>query len=229
MEHLTGCGLRDGTLPSTCDIQLWNFAFAGADVSEEFLPLHHDYTIPLVNQTQQYLTYAEPVIGKKMDKRHALVTVWIGINDVNDSVKQLTNVSLPKFWAKEISAVFEQTAMPMFGAGYKNFLFVNLPPLDRTSANQKLAQPRPSKQEVGYWNSELAAQAKAFGKQTGAKAMVYDANSFLNGVMDHPERYDITNTTDYCVAYNQIEVLSNPEKFGCAPLENYFWYNSGHL
>ena len=36
MEYLTGCGLQPGlTDPRSCDRQLWDFAFAGADISEE--------------------------------------------------------------------------------------------------------------------------------------------------------------------------------------------------
>jgi hypothetical protein len=36
IEFLTGCGLRPNlTSPETCKVQLWDFAFAGSDVSEQ--------------------------------------------------------------------------------------------------------------------------------------------------------------------------------------------------
>ena len=36
VEYLTGCGIEPGfTSPLSCDKQLWDFAFAGADISEE--------------------------------------------------------------------------------------------------------------------------------------------------------------------------------------------------
>jgi hypothetical protein len=36
IEYLTRCGLNPGlTSPATCERQLWDFAFAGADVSEQ--------------------------------------------------------------------------------------------------------------------------------------------------------------------------------------------------
>lgn len=230
VEYLTGCGLKNNTLPSKCKIQLWDFAFAGADASEEYLPLHHDYTIPLVNQTQQYLTWAEPVIGKKMDKSRALVAIWIGINDVNDSVKQLNGTDFKTFWDALVNTFFEESVQPMYNAGYRNFLFVNLPPLDRTSANQKLTNPRPNKEEIGWWNSAVDKHRKTFEKvHPKAKTLLYDANTFLNGVMDSPTNYGITNTTSYCPAFNQLDVLTTPEKYGCQSLDQYFWYNSGHL
>jgi hypothetical protein len=35
VEFLTGCGFKDGlTDPRLCDVRLWDFAFAGADISE---------------------------------------------------------------------------------------------------------------------------------------------------------------------------------------------------
>lgn len=30
-------------------------------------------------------------------------------------------------------------------------------------------------------------------------------------------------------AYNQPDIDTNPEKYGCLPLDQYFWYNSGHM
>ena len=36
VEYLTGCGLEEGlTDPRTCDVHLWDFAFAGADISTD--------------------------------------------------------------------------------------------------------------------------------------------------------------------------------------------------
>ncbi|GAW13091.1 hypothetical protein ANO14919_024690 [Xylariales sp. No.14919] len=230
VEYLTGCGLEPGeTLPQDCAVQLWNFAFAGADVSLEYLSQHHDYTIPLVNQTQQYLTWAEPVIGKRMDKPRALVAVWIGINDINDS-SEFTNVSFPAFYDELIDTVFTQSVRPMYEAGYKNFLFINLPPLDRTAANVLSLTPLPNKTMIGWWGDSLARHSETFAAgNADVTAMVYDANRFLNGVLDKPWKYDIKNTISYCLDYADPDVLQQPVLHGCLPLDDYFWYNSGHM
>ncbi|KAH8167477.1 hypothetical protein CIB48_g758 [Xylaria polymorpha] len=230
VEYLTGCGLEPGeTLPRDCDIQLWNFAFAGADVSLQYLRQHHDFTIPLVNQTQQYLTWAEPVIGKGMDKAKALVVFWIGINDINDSSK-FTNVSFLAFYNELIDTVFTQSVRPMHEAGYKSFLFINLPPLDRTAANVASDSPLPNKTMIGWWGDSLARHSNVFAeKNRGVMAMVYDANKFLNGVLDDSEAFGIKNTTSYCLDYADPDVLVRPELHGCLPLDEYFWYNSGHM
>ncbi|KAI0399565.1 hypothetical protein F4802DRAFT_612077 [Xylaria palmicola] len=230
VEYLTGCGLEPGeTLPQDCPVQLWDFAFAGADVSLQHLRQHHDFTIPLVNQTQQYLQWAEPVIGGRMEKARALVAFWIGINDINDSAK-FTNVSFPAFYNALVGTMFAQSVAPMYAAGYRDFLFVNLPPLDRTAANAASVSPLPNKTMIGWWGGSLARHSNAFAAgNRDMRSMVYDANTFLNGVLDEPGKYGITNTTSYCADYADPDVQDFPEQHGCLPLDQYFWYNSGHM
>jgi phospholipase/lecithinase/hemolysin len=230
VEYLTGCGLKPGeTSPQDCTVQLWDFAFAGADVSLEYLAQHHAWTVPLVNQTQQYLKWAEPVIGQTMEKSKALVAVWIGINDINDSSKS-TNVSFPAFYDELMDTVFAESVTPMYDAGYKNFLFLNLPPLDRTAANIVSETPRPNKTMIAWWNDSLARHSRVFAAEhKDTKTMVYDANQFLNGVLNAPHRHGITNTTSYCLDYADPDVLEHPAAHDCLPLDEYFWYNSGHM
>ena len=258
IEYLTGCGVKPGlTSPLTCKLQLWDFAFAGADVAEElyvfspsrpfFLatkvgltqknnstPLHHPYTIPLVNQTQQFLTYGDAVLKKKacLNPLKALVAIWIGINDINDSAKYPVP-SFASLYASILDRVFSSSVDPLISAGYRNFLFVNLPPLDRTPSNlaRAPAARSPNATMVGWWNAALAERAAELdGKEQGVTAMVYDANSFLNGVLDDPGRYGVANTTGFCAGYLQADVLTDPGKYGCpVPVGEYFWFNSGHM
>ncbi|KAH8199792.1 hypothetical protein TruAng_006073 [Truncatella angustata] len=239
IERLTGCATTSGYYsPTACRIQLWDFAFAGASVSREFLPPHSKTTVPLVNQTQQFLTYGEPALRNSgnLDKSKALVALWIGVNDVFDSkTYKPAEVSYQDFWTAEIRGVFEQSVTPLYESGFKNFLFMNLPPLDRTAANQKTAYYKtgevyPSKTQVDLWGSILSNQTQAFGAAyPDAKAMLYDANKFLNGVMDNPKKYGISHTATYCAAWNQIGVLTNATAYGCDKLQTYFWYNALHL
>lgn len=164
-----------------------------------------------------------------MDKERALVAIWIGINDINDSSK-FTHVSFPSFYDSLINAVFTQSTTPIYEAGYRNFLFLNLPPLDRTAKNVVAEDPRPNKTMITWWNESLERHARLFGRtHRDAKVMLYDANKFLNGVLDHPARYGITNTTSFCKDFADADVLVHPEAHGCLPLDEYFWYNSGHM
>ncbi|KAH7187977.1 hypothetical protein DER44DRAFT_852943 [Fusarium oxysporum] len=231
VEYLTGCGLEEGlTSPSTCELQLWDFAFAGADVSEEFTPLHHNFTTPLVNQTQQFLTYAHPVLAKQpsFKQNHALVAIWIGINDISDSSRY--KVSFPDFYDSLWDAVFTQSVQPLFDAGYHNFLFVNLPPLDRTPPNVNKMNPLPNATMVNWFGESQARHSEAFAAaHPTAKTMIFDANKFLNNVLDNPGDYEISNTTGFCPGYTNADVVTDPGKYGCVSIDEYFWFNTGHM
>ncbi|KAF3008025.1 hypothetical protein E8E14_003341 [Neopestalotiopsis sp. 37M] len=235
LEYLTNCAVEDGEYaPADCPVQLWDFAFAGGFISSEFIWGGRDYTIPLVNQTQQYLAYADPVLAEapvSMDRSKALVSIWIGINDVLDSkYRKPLLESYESFWTRELDALFAQSVTAMLAAGYQNFLFLNLPPLDRTPENQQTKHKYPNKNGVDTWSKLLSERIDSFQQENdGVQAMLYDTNAFLNEVMDDPASYGITNTSTYCTGYNQPDVITNPEKYDCAPLNEYFWYNSLHM
>jgi phospholipase/lecithinase/hemolysin len=228
VEYLTGCGLKPGlTNPRDCDIQLWDFAFGGADISEEYLPLHHNYTTSLVKQVEQFAQYGQPVLKRFVDPRDTLVAVWIGINDINDSAK--LGLGSPAFFEQLISTLFESVTT-IYELGYKKFLFMNLPPLDRTPANLiRDGGPSPNTTMIGWWDSTLLRHAQTFAREhRGARAMVFDANKFLNEVLDEHDRFGIKNVTNFCPAYDQPYINTDPAKYGCQPLEEFFWFNSGH-
>lgn len=229
VERLTGCGVAEGlTDPQTCPVQLWNFAFGGADVSADYLPRHHAWSVQLVEQTDQFLRYGEPALrgGDIVDPARALVAVWIGINDVGDS--DALAVDFPSFYEELVSTMFAQAVAPVYAAGYRNWLFMKLPPLDRTPGNVvRAAGPLPNKTMVGWWDDALDRHASAFAAQNeDATALVFDSNTFLNHVLDNPAEYDITNTTSYCAQYDQPLPVT---QYGCLPLDKYFWYNNGHM
>ncbi|KAF1830798.1 lysophospholipase-like protein A [Decorospora gaudefroyi] len=229
VEFLTNCGVEDGLHdPRKCKIQLWNFAFAGANTvdDDDFTPLHHNYTVPFESQVDQFVSYGNPALESiKLSKRNALVAVWIGINDINDlSSLRGRNASFAPLYEQDQDYVFESVEK-IYDLGYKNFLFMNLPPLDRRPGTQHV-----NASMVSSFNSIHAAHADAFqAKHRDATVLQFDVNSVLNNVLDNYQDYGLKNITNYCPGYNQPDILTNPEKYGCTELDTYFWYNSGHL
>lgn len=208
------------------------------------LPLHHNHSIQVVNQTQQFLTYALPTLTKNMCHRpsRALVAIWIGINDINDANRiyynsSYTSFDFAGFFDRMIGTLFKDSVTPLYDAGYRDFLFINLPPLNRTPSNLKSTNPRPNATMIGWWDQTLERHAKLFeegygeeGATGGVNAMVFDANRFLNGVLDRPEDYGIGNTTHVCAGAKNPEAETDPGKFGCSvPASQYFWYDAGHM
>ncbi|EME84486.1 carbohydrate esterase family 16 protein [Pseudocercospora fijiensis CIRAD86] len=226
IEYLTRCGVaQSSTNPGICEKQLWNFAFAGADITEALLPLHHEFTVPFVKQVEQFVNYGQPALKEIVRKEDTLVVIWIGINDVNDSKEM--NVDFPAFYEELIKALF--TALEKVRKlGYCKFLFMNLPPIDRAPGVITLFN-MPNKSMVDCYDTALDKSVRSFREEKDVWVKIFDANAALNNVMDGHEVYGIRNITGYCAAYNQPDIDTDPEKYGCLPLDQYFWFNSGHM
>lgn len=229
VEHLTGCGVEPGLHdPQSCDIQLWDFAYAGANTVSQvgFTPAHWNHTVSFQQQIQQFLDYGNPALETiNLKKKDALVAIWIGINDINDLAKQRgKNATFAPLYEQVQTYVFEGVEK-IHGLGYRNFLFMNLPPLDRGPS------PSVNASLVASFNAIHAAHASAFQeKHRDSTVLQYDVNSVLNDVLDHYQDYGFKNVTKNCPGYNQPDIRTNPEKYGCGEgLDTYFWYDSGHL
>lgn len=191
-------------------------------------PLHHNYTVSLVNQITQFKTYGAPVLQTFLPASKSLIAVWIGINDVGDSSKYA--VDFPTFYGNLTSTLFS-SVNELYDLGYRSYLFMNLPPLDRTPGNQKTTTPHPNATQVAWYNHALAAEAEQFGKNKGdVEVRVFDAHARLSAMLDNPAQYGIVNTTDLCEGYDQPDIDTNYKAYGCpTPLDTYFWFNSGHM
>ncbi|KAF8857775.1 hypothetical protein BDZ45DRAFT_690689 [Acephala macrosclerotiorum] len=228
VEYLTGCF---SGLPLKCRKQLWDFAFAGSDVSTTYTPLHHSYTVSFENQITQWNEYAKPFIPVDLSK--ALVAIFIGINDISDSIKYTfprnNTTDFPSFYTEIIDTEFKSIDT-IYKAGYRNYLFMNLPPLERTPGNVASTKPLPNSTMVHQYNSIINTTAHTFqSSHPGTKAMVFDTYSFLSVILDDPTPYGIKNTTGYCPRYDAPDIATNYASYGCLPIEEYFWYNTGHI
>lgn len=225
-EFLTDCGLKPGlTNPRTCPRQLWDFAYAGANTDTALTPLHWNHTVSLERQIEQFEKYGDPALRSVLRKENALVAFWIGINDINDLAKlRGKNESFAPLYEQVISAQ-QKLWDRVYSLGYRKFLLLNLPPLDRSPS------PAVNASLVATYNGVLAQHVDAFRTlRRDAAVLLFDINTVLNGVFNDAEKYGFTNTTGFCPGYNQADVLTDPGKYGCGEgLDSYLWYNSGHL
>ncbi|KAK5806529.1 hypothetical protein VI817_000787 [Penicillium citrinum] len=192
------------------------------------IPLHHNFTVSLINQTLQYQQYAYKPLSKLFRPKESLIAIWIGINDINDSSKY--SVDFAKFYENLIKTVFNSVT-DLYNLGHRSFLFMNLPPLDRTPGNQASSSPHPNATQIKWYNDALIEHAHLFQREKmDVEARVFDAHTHLSKILDHPARYGIVNTTNYCAGYNQPDIEENYSNYGCpTPLDQYFWFNSGHM
>ncbi|KAH9912678.1 uncharacterized protein BXZ73DRAFT_56056 [Epithele typhae] len=209
-EFLTGCFSGK---PSACSRQLWNFAFAGADISKDLLPLHHDYTVALVDEVVQWEKYASHVVPHPPDE--TVVAWFIGINDTGDTQAN-TTLDFPTFWEQEMEALFGAVqnayAHNLRGA----YLFINVPTLDRSpgALGKSPAAIATYAQHIADYNAALATHQAAFADAHPDITVVsFDANKWFGEVLDNAEAFGFTNITGFCQC-------TDP---------GFFWYNTGHI
>ncbi|KAL0254545.1 hypothetical protein SLS55_010022 [Diplodia seriata] len=104
------------------------------------------------------------------------------------------------------------------------------PPLDKTASNLVSTNPLPNATMLGQWNAAVRSRVSSFqARHNDSSSFVFDTYSFLNDVLAEPARYNIQNTTSYCKSYAQSDILWNYAAYGCQPISEYFWLNSGHI
>ncbi|KAF9013238.1 hypothetical protein BDQ17DRAFT_1386831 [Cyathus striatus] len=209
IEYLTGC--FEGS-PSICKRQLWNFAFAGADIDGKLLPLHHDFTVPLVDQVKQWVAFASNILPRPQGE--TLTAWWIGINDTGDTVTNSSITNFTDFWETEMTSYFKSVQQAADN-GLRAHLFINVPPEDRSPAiigdTTKVAL---MKEHILLFNNVLDQHITAFEKANpGVVVLTFDANAWFNTVLDSPAKFGFSNITGFCT---------------CANPEGFFWFNSGH-
>ncbi|KAG8732843.1 hypothetical protein FRC10_000575 [Ceratobasidium sp. 414] len=200
IEMITSCY---SGLPSECPRTLWNFAFAGADIDPAILTLHHNYTVDLTEQAPGDCSMA---------------AFFIGINDTGDTSKWTNSLGLScswyqitdwtTFWNTELDSYFN-AVNKVYQTGLRSFLFLNVPPTDRAPGS---TPGRTS--QIPNFNSLLAGRVDLFKKdKKDVSVILFDTNTYLNGILNNATQYGFTNTTGFCQC-------SDP---------GYFWYNSGHI
>ncbi|KAI0087837.1 hypothetical protein BDY19DRAFT_226732 [Irpex rosettiformis] len=210
IEYLTRC--FEGR-PSQClSHQLWDFAFGGADIDASILPLHHNFTIDLVDEVNQWATYASHVVPHPEDA--TLTAWWIGINDTGDSLRNSTITDWTAFWRTEMTSYFNAVELA-YSKGLKGtYLFINVPPEHRNpsrngdSAGQTLLQAH-----IEQYNNILSDFVAALkDRHSDLNILTFDSYTWFNQILDDGAFYGFTNTTGFCEC-------SDP---------TFFWYNSGH-
>lgn len=83
---------------------------------------------------------------------------------------------------------------------------------------------------VATYNALIAYHASNFqASNRGSTVQVFDTHAFLTTVLDDPSPFGIKNTTGYCSHYDAPDIATNFASYGCLPIHEYFWYNTGHI
>lgn len=198
--------------PAKCPRVLWNFAFAGADIDPAILTPHTDYIVDLTEQVDQWVQAWEGKLLRAPTK-NSLAAFSIGINDTGD-VKGWTNITdWTAFWNTDMDSYFKAVER-VYYTGLRSFLFINVPPMDRSPGSMNRPTAANQKTQISIFNSLLAQRVDAFESvKKDISVVLLDSNALLNRVLNNATEFGFTNTTGFCQC-------SDP---------GYFWYNSGHI
>lgn len=216
-------------------IETANLAYGGAVVDERIIGQYQPTVLSMRQQVEEEFLpiYADGSEGSfAWESDNTLFVAFLGINDVGlaygqDNASDILTADL---------AVYASLVDTLYASGARNFLFLNVPPVDRSplTAAQGADAQAIEKTTIAAWNanvSSLAANLSA--AYSDATAFVYDTHELFETVLDDPAAYPQTaayvNTTDYCELYENGTASWYTKDARCGPsVDEYFWLNSLH-
>jgi len=163
-----------------------------------------------------------------------LFSMFFGINDVGGDYRT-DDATL----GSKIFDVYSSLVDELYQTGARNFLFLNVPPLDRspwmTHGGPKWpGAPSYYQADIADFNLRLVEMANNFTRTyPDVTAFIFDTHAIFSRVLNDPCNYRQTcplrNTTDYCEQYS----MNTPSWYTfdprCSvPVDQYFWINSAH-
>jgi len=196
-------------------LQTYNLASGGATVDSALVKPYKDTVLSLWEQVNDvflpFYAGSKPRAAAVPAWRGAdtLFAVWIGINDVGNSHFQGEEATT-KLNAR-IFAVYRDAVARLYAAGARHFLFLNVPPVDRSplAIGQGPAAQEGEKRAVLAFNREVEALARGVGQgaKDGANVWLLDTYELFSKVLDDPRAFEATkgyrNVTGFCEAYQK--------------------------
>ncbi|KAF7373102.1 Carbohydrate esterase family 16 protein [Mycena sanguinolenta] len=174
----------------------YNFGYSGATVSRDIVPPFADYVRTLPDQIDELVEWNTAQHPQPWTSSNALFSIWIGINDIDLTYAQ--DIDHSALTDQLITRYFHYAACLQYDLGGRNFLFLNVPPLDRTPELlvQNITVRESEARIIAYYNAQLAAGVDKFkASHNGVQTWQYDAHAAFEQVLDHPEQYGFNNIT----------------------------------
>lgn len=214
-------------------VETVDLAYGGATVDSDLVA---PYLPTVLSVQQQVETEYLPVYSQKPSflpwaSDDTLFGIFIGINDVGNSYES-QNSSLNAIIFKVYSGLVDE----LYQTGARNFLFLNVPPVNRSPLTQAAGAAAQALEatDIADWNSRVAALSKNLtSTYHDATSFLFDTNAIFNQVLDDPCTYVQTcpykNTTTYCPAYENGTPSWYTFNATCGiPVDEYFWLNTLH-
>ncbi|KAL9133146.1 MAG: hypothetical protein Q9175_005679 [Cornicularia normoerica] len=224
-------------------IQTFNMADNGATM-DGFVRFYHEHYMPhygIRNHTD----------AAGWNTTNSLFATFFGINDVRRCTGQpLTKDDCSEIYASLFAIygfLLEQVnnlprslrygcltlfLLQLYTTGARNFLILNIPPLDRMPFARKMAYPLPHR-AVSDWNAGLASLASNLTlAHPDATVFHFDTHALFAEVIDDPKSYPQTtiyrNTREPCEEYHAASKKDDFNQTCGMTLEKYLWHDALH-
>ncbi|KDQ26465.1 carbohydrate esterase family 16 protein [Pleurotus ostreatus PC15] len=174
----------------------YNYAYGGATIDANLVAPYTPTVISLTQQVDQFLTtVANKPPSTPWTSANSLFSVFIGINDIGNS-----------YYLSGDRAAFSDTLLNAEFALVeklvpRNFLFVNVPPIDRSPLVRTLPDNHArlaEKTVIQGFNSKLAAKIAAFkANHTGVETYTWDSSATFTRILDSPTTYGFRDATTF--------------------------------
>jgi phospholipase/lecithinase/hemolysin len=183
----------------------YNYAYGGATIDAKLVAPYLPTVLSVTDQVNEFLnSAAKKPASTPWTSADALFSIWIGVNDIGNSYGNGGDRSA--FSDTLLNAYFA-LVQKLYSAGGRNFLFANVPPIDRSPL--MLAQSTSSqaleKSVIATFNSKLAAKIKAFqAANSGVKTFLWDSNAQFTTILNSPKSYGFQDATSFGSASNMF-------------------------
>ncbi|KAI5122325.1 hypothetical protein M0805_002492 [Coniferiporia weirii] len=164
-------------------ILTYNYAYGGATIDASLVAPYESTVLSLTDQVNQFLSgVATKPATTPWTSSNSLFSFWIETR------------SRTHFWMPILRSC------KAFAVGGRNFLFLNVPPIDRSPlmlAEDASAQAL-EKTVIAGFNSKLAGRVTQLkANNTGVSTWLWDSNAAFTQVLDDPTAFGFIDATSY--------------------------------
>ncbi|OCL03758.1 carbohydrate esterase family 16 protein [Glonium stellatum] len=175
----------------------YNFAYGGATVNASLVTPYTSTVLSLIDQVKQFSdNVASKPSHASWTATNSLFGVWIGVNDIGNS---WWNSGESTLLGEVMDSYFSQMQI-LFNAGARNFVFLNVPPIDKTPTMlaQSISSQEGEAAVISEFNSLLSSRVSSFASaNSGVNAIVVDTQAPFNLAIQNPTTYGAPNASCY--------------------------------
>ncbi|KAG8942838.1 hypothetical protein FRC04_003469 [Tulasnella sp. 424] len=184
----------------------YNFAYGGATIDANIVAPYTSTVLSMTDQMNEFLdNVASHPSYAPWTSANSIFSFFIGINDVSGTWYQDWG-NWTAFTPTLMDAYFA-LVQKAYNAGARNFLFINVPCVERSPYALSLGDADsvtiPLGTAIDGYNAELINRVNAFkANNTGVTAWIYDSNTRLGLILDNPTAYGFQDNSTYGSATN---------------------------